>query len=129
MLLVLTIRECGRGRWRRAALPTLLLRDGTWAFVVVFGMSRVSVRDRRAAHAAAGAFGMQGLFFLVVSGPLAGVAWPWQSAASSFAACRLVLRTYRHGAAVRQPPTPVDESAGFALTTFVPGLDSDDTET
>jgi hypothetical protein len=35
LLLGLTVRECTRGRWRRAALPALLLRDGVWAFALV----------------------------------------------------------------------------------------------
>lgn len=36
LLLALTVYECTRGRWRRATLPSLLLRDGVWAFALVF---------------------------------------------------------------------------------------------
>jgi hypothetical protein len=69
---------------------------------------------------------VQALFFLVLSGPLASVAWPWQSAVSSLAACRLVLRTHREGARRRTSTPRPAESVGFALTSIEPGLATDD---
>jgi hypothetical protein len=74
----------------------------------------------------AGTYAVQGIFFLVLSGPLASIAWAWQFAASSLAACRLVLHTHREGAAARGASASSADSAGLALTTFVAGLGSDD---
>jgi hypothetical protein len=138
--LTLTVYECSRGRWRRAVLPTLLLRDGVWAFMLIFGApvrivspfppphdhGQPCTRPRESCSSRSGSrfppyYGRES------AAPLAARysrTHSWGPAASSFAACRLVLRTHQEGAAQRAP-VPA-ESAGFALTTIEPGVISSD---
>jgi hypothetical protein len=42
--------------------------------------------------------GLNGLFYLIVRGPLASMAWTWQFAVAALAGCRLVLHMHARAA-------------------------------
>jgi hypothetical protein len=70
--------------------------------------------------------GLNGLFYLVIAGPLNSVAWTWQFAISAVAGCRLVLHMHTAGTphptlrGTSSAPAPRRETQ-FALSTFDPG--------
>jgi hypothetical protein len=68
--------------------------------------------------------GLNGLFYLIIAGPLNSVAWTWQFAVSAVAGCRLVL--HMHTAGTPHPSAATPSAASSAprraeLTTFDPG--------
>jgi hypothetical protein len=79
--------------------------------------------------------GLNGLFYLIIRGPLNSMAWTWQFVVAALAGCRLVLHTHACAARARAPPTSGDtdtladneyDGAGagaFALTTFGAGFE------
>jgi hypothetical protein len=81
--------------------------------------------------------GLNGLFYLIIRGPLNSMAWTWQFVVAALAGCRLVLHTHACAARARAPPTSADtdtladdayDGGGggddrFALTTFGAGFE------
>lgn len=94
MLLVMTVHKAMKTGGRIAAhsrLLRILVRDGMWCFWVVFIT-----------------FGINGIFYLAISGPKNAVVWGWQYAVSAFAGCRLVL--HLHAGASSRGSTLVSSS-------------------
>lgn len=75
--------QAARAGWGSTALIALLMRDGTWAFALVFGIVMLN-----------------STLFVVLKNGLAAIAYPWLFTICSFATCRLVLNTH----ALRDPP-------------------------
>jgi hypothetical protein len=81
--------------------------------------------------------GLNGLFYLIIRGPLNSMAWTWQFVVAALAGCRLVLHTHACAARARGPPTSGDTDTladdeydgggggggAFALTTFGGGFE------
>jgi hypothetical protein len=93
------------------------MRDGVWAFAVVFV-----------------AYALNGGVLVLVKGPTNGMIVPWQYAAASFAACRLVLHMRKESRGKRgvgssrsrlgtaeegNTTTGGMDTSGMALTTIV----------
>jgi hypothetical protein len=93
------------------------MRDGVWAFAVVFV-----------------AYAVNGGVLVLVKGPTNGMMVPWQYAAASFAACRLVLHMQKENRGKRggglsrsrlgttedgQTTTSGMDTSGMALTTIL----------
>jgi hypothetical protein len=51
---------------------------------------------------------LNGLFYLIIRGPLNSMAWTWQFVVAALAGCRLVLHTHACAARARRPPTSGD---------------------
>ncbi|EIN06548.1 hypothetical protein PUNSTDRAFT_53986 [Punctularia strigosozonata HHB-11173 SS5] len=62
---------------RHERMLFLLIRDGTWTFLVVFLT-----------------FALNGLFYLIIAGPRGSMMWSWQFTICAFAGCRLVLHMH-----------------------------------
>jgi hypothetical protein len=147
LLLVLTVRRAPD--WRHQRLPRLLVRDGAWAFAVVFGQCALPPpsaacaeprrRVRRERDLLSGARRRARVRRVAVRGPASWacemVLTPregsWQHAASSFAACRLVLHMHREGEPTAAPwPRPLGDlqrtgHSQYALDTYLTGLELD----
>jgi hypothetical protein len=84
-LLVLTVCKIvpGRRGWRRVPVLWLLLRDNSWAFIVVFGKSFLLYDVFRGISLTAtyciGVFCLDGVFFLAVDGPVGAAVWTYVS--------------------------------------------------
>jgi hypothetical protein len=102
-----------RGGWARAPLLLrALMRDGAGAFLVV-GL----------------AFGVNGLFYLAIDGPLSATAWAWQFALCACVPCRAVLRMHTHAEHAGHAPAGASAPAhSVALTTFHAAWLADDEE-
>ncbi|KAI0048459.1 hypothetical protein FA95DRAFT_1038106 [Auriscalpium vulgare] len=77
MLFILTLFKFIRAfqtGWGRTPVITLLMRDGTWAFALIFATLCVN-----------------GAFYLGTTSPLTSVAFPWLISIEAFAGSRLIL--------------------------------------
>jgi hypothetical protein len=85
---------------RKDMILFLLVRDGTWTFLVVF--CKLSSTHRRAMCnllitgicLLLVTLALNGLFYLIIAGPLNSMAWSWQFVICSFGGCRLVLHMH-----------------------------------
>jgi hypothetical protein len=86
--------------------------------------------------------GLNGLFYLIIRGPLNSMAWTWQFVVAALAGCRLVLHTHACTARAQRPLTSDDTDtvadaeydddddgggggSAFALTMFGDGFELD----
>jgi hypothetical protein len=79
-LFVLTVYQCIRTaprNWRRTPLIWVLIRDGSWAFGVVFGLYPPSCPFIASNRLSIGVFCLDGLFFYAFRGPIASTAWAY----------------------------------------------------